>query len=149
MKTFTFFAKNSQDSELFISILRTRIVYCKVCPRWIPHILMPRQKRHRVAYSTALLKMNENFDPRHFDELVTGDETLLYYSEPLRKAMNKAWVLKDGYVPQTARRCCSKKKVLLHNIFFTQRAFATETTQGRREHHGRELHRLRSSRTEH
>ena len=38
----------------------------------IPHILTPQQKRDRVAYSSALLTMYKNCDPRHLDELVTS-----------------------------------------------------------------------------
>ena len=81
-------------------------------------------KKDRVAYLTALLSMYENCDPRHVDELVTGDETWLYYSEPLRKAMEKkkAWVPKGWDTPQIVRRCSFEKNVCYTIFFFTQMA---------------------------
>ena len=65
------------------SILRDRLGYHKVRARWIPHnMLAPQQKRDRVAYSTALLKMSEHCDPRHLYEMMTGDKTWQYNFEP-------------------------------------------------------------------
>ena len=66
-----------------------------------------------------LLKLCENCDPKHLDELVTGDETWLYYSEPLTKAMNKAWLPKGGVVPLIAKRNRSEK-VLYAIVFDSQ-----------------------------
>ena len=109
-----------------------------------PNIFSPQQKRDRVEYSTEFLKMYENCDPRCLNELVTGDETWLYFLEPLRKAINKAWVQKDGDVPQIGRQCCFEMKVL-YTVFFYPGHCATETTQttqGRKELHGRVLQRL-------
>ena len=77
-------------SALYISSVRASFIlhnshgYCKVCARWIPHILAPQLKRDKLAYPTALLKMCDNCDPRYLDELVTGGETWLYYFEALR-----------------------------------------------------------------
>ena len=117
------------------SVLCNRFSYCNVSARWIPHILTPQQKRDRVAYS-AVLKMYENCNPRHLDELVTSDETWIYHFEPSRKAMNKAWVPKGGDEPQKQwtkhenrkvgtcpkSQVHSEKKVLYTIFFLTQRA---------------------------
>ena len=117
------------------SMLLNRLSYHKVCARWIHNILTPQQKRDRVAYSTALLKMYENCDPRHLDELITGDETWLHYFEPFRKAMNKPWASKGADVSQIASQCRSKK--ILYTIFVLLKGHcATQTTQGRNEYHG-------------
>ena len=59
--------------------------------------------------------MYENSDPRCLDELVTGDETWLYYFGPLRKAMNKAWVPK-GVDAQLI--CNASEKKVLYTTFF-------------------------------
>ena len=85
------------------STLDNGLVYRKVCARWIPHILTSQQKRDKVAYSSALLQMYENCDPRRFDDLLTGDDTWLCYFEPLRKAVNKAWVPKGGDASQNQK----------------------------------------------
>ena len=127
IKTLAFPQKMSSGSAS--SILRNRLGYRTVCARWVPHILTPQQKWDRVACSSALLEMCENCYPRHLGELVTGDETWLYYFEPMRKAMNKAWVPKRGDMPQLARRCCSEQKVPYTLFLLLKRHCATETTQ--------------------
>ena len=76
-------------------------------------------KKDRVAYLTALLSMYENCDPRHVDELVTGDETWLYYSEPLRKAMEKKSMgtKRLGHTPNR-KAMQLREECMLYNIFF-------------------------------
>ena len=74
------------------SILHNKFGYHKVCIRWIPYILTPRQKSHRVAYSTML--------PRCFLTVTRSITMKPGYNlfEPLRKAMNRAQV-KVGCAP--------------------------------------------------
>ena len=118
------------------SILRNRLSYPRVCARWITHILTPQPKRDRVAYSTMILKMYKNCNPRHLDELVTSDETWLYYFEPLslRKAMNKPWVPKGGDMPQIVRRqyftyyCFDSKGIVLQKPHVDRKEHHTTET---------------------
>ena len=127
------------------SILHNRLGCCKVCARWTPpsrpHILTPQQKRGWVTYSTTLLKMYENCDQRHPCKMVTGDETWQYYSEPLRKAINKAWVPKGGSHPKLRGNAALRRRY--HTQYFWLRGhYATETMQSRKKHHRRVLQRL-------
>ena len=68
---------NSSGSAF--STLDNGLGYRKVCARWIPHIFTSQQKRDKVAYSSALLQMYENCDPRRLDDLLIGDDTWLWY----------------------------------------------------------------------
>lgn len=43
-----------------------------------------------------MLQVYDNCDSGWLDEIVTGDETCVYFFEPARKTQNKAWVPKGG-----------------------------------------------------
>jgi len=51
------------------------------------------------------------------DEIVTGDETWVYFFEPKRKAQNKAWIKKGANAPRILRKSRSSK--VLYTIFYT------------------------------
>ena len=89
----------------------------KICARWIPHILTNEQKQTRVRVAKRLLKMFPKFDKKKMANIVTGDETWVYFFEPHRKAANKIWAVKHLKRPCIARRVQSAKKVL-YAIFF-------------------------------
>ena len=54
---------------------------------------------------------------KEFSNIITGDETWLYFFEPQRKVDNKMWIKKDGVRPVIAKRVQSSNKVL-YAIFF-------------------------------
>lgn len=51
------------------------------------------------------------------NEIVTGDDTWLYYFEPQRKIDNMMWLTKKAKRPVIAKRCQSTMAVL-YAIFF-------------------------------
>ena len=56
-------------------------------------------------------------DPRHLEEIVTGDETWIYHFQPDSKAKNKVRVSSEGDRPVIARRCKTSNRIL-YAIFF-------------------------------
>lgn len=98
-------------------VLRNRLKLRKIFARWIPHILSDEQKRGRVQVAKQLLKKYDNCDQRRLSEIVTGDETWVYFYQPERKEKNKVWVSKNGKKPEIAVRTKTVKKVL-YAIFF-------------------------------
>ena len=98
-------------------ILRKKLGLKKICARWIPHLLSKEQKVTRVKTAKSLLKIYDNCNERRLADIVTGDETWVYYFEPQRKLSNKVWLTKNGKRPEIAKRCQSTKKVL-YSIFF-------------------------------
>ena len=97
----------------------------KICARWIPHILTNEQKQTRVRVTKQLLKMFPKFDKKKMANIVTGEETSVYFFEPHRKAANKIWAVKHLKRPCIARRVQSAKKgfstlfsLILRGTFF-------------------------------
>ena len=62
--------------------------------------------------------MFPKYDKKQFANVVTGDETWVYYFEPVRKVSNKIWATKHSKRPIIAKRSLSTKKVL-YAIFFS------------------------------
>lgn len=89
----------------------------KLCARWVPHLLTKEQKTHRVKCARELLKTYKNCANKRIFELLTGDETWIYYFEPQRKIKNKVWIDQNRNRPIIAKRSQSAKKVL-YAIFF-------------------------------
>ena len=55
----------------------------------MPHLLTDEQKRQWVKVAKKLLQMFPKYDKMQFANVVTGDETWVHYSEPVRKVSNK------------------------------------------------------------
>ena len=64
----------------------------------------PEQKKHRVEKASVLLSRFKNRDSCRLRELVTGDETWLYFFEPDNKLNNKMCVGENNVCPVVARR---------------------------------------------
>jgi len=55
------------------------IAYRKVYKLWIPHSLTEEQKACRMKWCQEIMRNYENEVPRHLNNFVTGNETLLHY----------------------------------------------------------------------
>ena len=64
-----------------------------------------------------LLKVFFKYNKKYLNNLVTGDETWIYYFEPKCKCSNTVWATRNALRPSTAERQPKVKKVL-HVIFF-------------------------------
>jgi hypothetical protein len=58
-------------------ILKKHLKLGNINSRWIPHLLNDDQKRSRVDKTKSLLKKYPKYSKKAFDNLVTGDETLV------------------------------------------------------------------------
>ena len=67
------------SSSYVFSILEEKLKLQKICARWIPHLLTPEQKKDCVENASVLLFRFKNRDSRCLREVVTGDETWLYF----------------------------------------------------------------------
>ena len=56
-------------------------------------------------------------DQRRLNEIVTGDETWIYFFEPETRQRNKVWIGGDGQRPQIARRNRYVRRVM-YALFF-------------------------------
>ncbi|XP_062578762.1 histone-lysine N-methyltransferase SETMAR-like [Saccostrea cucullata] len=105
------------NSSAVFEILKHRLMLKKVCARWVPHILTDEQKRVRVEICRQLLEKYEHCDFRRLNEIVTGDETWIFFFEPEIKRNNKVWVTDVKDRPQIARHGRTVRKVM-YAIFF-------------------------------
>ena len=118
------YTTNINSSAVF-SILKERLNLRKVCARWVPHLLTEAQKRLRMESALELLKLYEDCDQRRLNEIVTGDETWIYFFEPETKQHNKVWIGGDGPRPQIARRSRSVRRVM-YALFFDAKGPVTQ-----------------------
>jgi histone-lysine N-methyltransferase SETMAR len=61
-------------SRVFLNILRKRLGLCKICARWVPHLLTDVQKQSRVKLASQIIEKYDRCDPHRLEEIVTGDE---------------------------------------------------------------------------
>ena len=85
---------------------------CHIC--W----LTSKTRQRGLKWPKKLLQMFPKYDKKQFANVVTGDETWVYYFEPVRKVSNKIWATKHSKRPIIAKRSLSTKKVL-YAIFFS------------------------------
>ena len=81
-------------------ILKKHLKVRKISARWVTD----EQKRQRVKVAKKLLQMFPKYDKKQFANVVTGDETWIYYFEPVRKVSNKIWATKNSKRPIIAKR---------------------------------------------
>ena len=90
-------------------ILKKHLKVRKIFARWVPHLLTDEQNRKRVKVAKKLLQMFQACDKKQFANVVTGDENLVYYFEPVRKFSNKILASKHSRRPIIAKRSLSAK----------------------------------------
>ena len=81
----------------------------------IPHVLTEENKKNRVEISKQLLEILEN----GFQNIVTGDETWIYYFTVSSKESNKTWVEVGENRPQITRTAQNSKKRMFCIFFST------------------------------
>ena len=77
------------------AILTERLGLRKLCACWLPYLLTKEQKAYRVKCARELLKTYKNCQNKWIlTELLTGDESWIYFFESPRKISNKYGLLK-------------------------------------------------------
>ena len=108
-------------SSSVLKILRDRLGLRKIRARWVPHLLTDKQKQSRVRLASQVIEKYDKCDPRHLEEIVTGDETWIYHFQPDFKAKNKVWVSSEGDRPVIARGCKTSDR-MLYAIFLDSKS---------------------------
>ena len=90
----------------------------KVCARWVPHILTEDQKRQRVLCERKLIQLLEPNGHKRLEDVITGDETWIFFYGIPNKRQNMLWVAEDESIPVVARKGFQSRKRLF-TIFFT------------------------------
>jgi histone-lysine N-methyltransferase SETMAR len=98
------------------TIIHERLKMKKVTSRWVPHNLTPEQKQERVRICRANLEKFHSGSWRLYD-IITGDETWIYFKQIGRKASNACWI-NEGKNPNTIVRQGQYAPKRLYSIFF-------------------------------
>ena len=104
-------------SSSVLKILREQLGQRKIYARWVPHLLTDKQKQSWVRLASQVIEKYDKYDPRHLEEIVTGDETWIYHFQSDSKAKNKVPVSSEGDRPVIVRRCKTSNR-MLYAIFF-------------------------------
>jgi len=100
--------------ERITHILRNELDFHKVCAKWVPHKLSEDNKRLRVEVSKQLLEILRE----GYNNIITGDETWIYFFTVSSKEANKVWIEKGENRPQIVRTAKNSKKRMFC-IFYT------------------------------
>jgi [histone H3]-lysine36 N-dimethyltransferase SETMAR len=100
------------------TILKQHLQLKKVSSRWVPHELTPEQRQKRIDICQENLRKFESGEWRLCD-VVTGDETWIYYRNIESKQKSRAWVGQDEAPPTVVKRQQFDKKSMFVVFFMT------------------------------
>jgi len=88
----------------------------RVAAKFVPRLLTPEQKEHRVAICQELRQRAVD-DPSFMSRVITGDESWVYGYNPETKQQSSQWKSPGSPRPKKARQSCSATKSMLI-VFF-------------------------------
>ena len=88
----------------------------RIAAKFMPMLLTPKQKDHRVAICQELCQRALD-DPSLMSRVVTGDESWVYGYDPETKQQSLQWKSPGSPRPKKARQSCSATKSMLF-VFF-------------------------------
>lgn len=101
------------------SILHDHLGLTKKMARWVPRDLTAAEKQRRVDFATEFLKFFDHGRSANFDKLVTGDETWIYFYDPLSRTQSREWSAIGAAPPTKTKREKSSGKVMIA-VFITR-----------------------------
>jgi histone-lysine N-methyltransferase SETMAR len=106
-------------------ILRDHLKVRKVNARWVPHSLTDEQKQERVNWCKNMLKKYKNGHSKRVWDIVTGDETWLYFFEPKTKQKSATWIGENDARPTKVKQSKSAGKRMFA-LFFRKAGFVSK-----------------------
>lgn len=109
-------AETSLSRGTIFTIIHEDLQMRKVSSRWVPHQLTQYQKQERVRICRENLARFASGSWR-LSDIITGDETWIYYRQIGRKATNACWVSRGQSPTPLVRRDRFEPKTLF-SLFF-------------------------------
>ncbi|KAI6648281.1 Histone-lysine N-methyltransferase SETMAR-like [Oopsacas minuta] len=94
------------------TILMTELGYRSICGKWVPHKLSENRRLTRLNIANKLLETLENCDSRRITDIITGEETWVYYSTPDNKYKKLSWVRGDEQTAKVPSQDFRKPKIM-------------------------------------
>lgn len=95
-----------------LNILHDRLHMNKVSARWVPKLLSSVQKVRRMECCQEFLNLCQGQERQVIQSIVTGDETMVLYYDPLSKRESMEWRRPGEAPPRKARVAPSTKKIM-------------------------------------
>lgn len=95
-----------------LRILHEHLNMNKVSARWVPKLLSAVQMQQRVESCTQFLDLCRDNPDEFLKTIVTGDETMVLYYDPLSKRESMEWRRPSEPRPKKAKVTQSTKKVM-------------------------------------
>lgn len=99
------------------TILKQELHLKKVCARWIPHLLKENEKAARIEFCRYMLQKFDEGRSELVGNILTGDETWIYFYDPEMKEQSRQWVAEFEDLPVKISKEKSIGKVMVA-IFF-------------------------------
>ena len=110
----------SVSSGTIETILHQHLGLRRVCSKLVPHLLTLEQKNCRVQFCRSMLLKYSKADSRRHSEVITGDETWIYFYDMQTKQQSSKWIFEDE-VPDTIPKRFMAVGKRMFAIFFTTR----------------------------
>ena len=94
------------------TIIHNELKMQKICTKFIPRVLREDQKERRCHDSREMVELN-NSDPTFLDDLVTCDESWIYYYDPETKRQGSQWKHAGCPRPKTTKQSKATHKLLM------------------------------------
>ena len=94
-----------------IQIIHEHLHMKKVGAKWVPRLISSVQKEHRLTCCQKHLELCRRNQKQVLESVVTGDETMVVYYDPLSKGESMEWRKPGGAPPRKAKVTQSTKKV--------------------------------------
>jgi histone-lysine N-methyltransferase SETMAR len=98
------------------TILTSELNMRCVAAKFVPRLLTPEQKEHRVTVCQDLCERAAD-NPSFMSRIITGDESWVYGYDPETKRQSSQWKSPSSPRPKKARMSCSSMKTMFI-VFF-------------------------------
>jgi [histone H3]-lysine36 N-dimethyltransferase SETMAR len=95
--------------NILIKSLNLRKIYLK----WVPHFLTPNQKQDRLNFSINFINRFDKEGSNNLYNVITSDETWLYFYDPKDRQSSKAWIEKGSKVPHIVNKEIITRKIMV------------------------------------
>ncbi len=120
------------STERIQHIMRNILHLRKVSVQWVPHLLTDEQMMTRRRMCEENLKMFSDGGQRIISQILTGDETWVYYYDVPSNREAKIWIFDDEERPKLAQKELHVKKIM-YAIFFRSTGLVKSVKLGPRE----------------
>lgn len=112
LKTKEIAVRTGLSKTSVLRILHEHLHMNKVSARWVPKLLSSLQRSERKQCSQEVMAAYKRYGKSYLESIVTGDETMVLYYDPLSKRESMEWRRLGEKPPRKAKVTQSTKKIM-------------------------------------